>query len=34
MAIPAELSSFEFARQKSKPAGTIGGSYFVIKGEW
>src|ERR1700722_2175389 len=32
--IPAELSSFKFARQKSKLAGTIRGSYFVIKGEY
>src|SRR3954451_10994483 len=34
MDIPAELSSFKFARQKSKLAGTIRGSYFVIKGEF
>jgi hypothetical protein len=33
MEIPEELSSFKFARQKSKLAGTIRGSYFVIKGE-
>jgi hypothetical protein len=33
MDVPAELSSFKFARQKSKLAGTIRGSYFVIKGE-
>jgi hypothetical protein len=33
MEIPAELSAFKFARQKSKLAGTIRGSYFVIKGE-
>jgi hypothetical protein len=33
MEIPDELSSFKFARQKSKLAGTIRGSYFVIKGE-
>jgi hypothetical protein len=32
--IPDELSSFKFARQKSKLAGTIRGSYFVIKGEY
>ena len=32
MEIPAELSAFKFARQKSKLAGTIRGSYFVIKG--
>lgn len=34
MDIPAELESFRFARQKSKLAGTIRGSYFVIKGEY
>jgi hypothetical protein len=34
MDIPDELSSFKFARQKSKLAGTIRGSYFVIKGEY
>lgn len=33
MEVPDELSSFKFARQKSKLAGTIRGSYFVIKGE-
>ena len=33
MEVPAELSSFKFARQKSKLAGTIRGSYFVIKKE-
>lgn len=33
MEIPDELASFKFARQKSKLAGTIRGSYFVIKGE-
>ena len=33
MDIPEELSSFKFARQKSKLAGTIRGSYFVIKNE-
>jgi hypothetical protein len=32
--VPAELGSFKFARQKSKLAGTIRGSYFVIKGEY
>ena len=32
--VPEELSSFKFARQKSKLAGTIRGSYFVIKGEY
>ena len=31
---PDELSAFKFARQKSKLAGTIRGSYFVIKGEY
>ncbi len=34
MDIPAELASFKFARQKSRLAGTIRGSYFVIKGEY
>ena len=35
MEVPEELaSSFEFARQKSKLAGVIRGSYFVIKGEY
>jgi hypothetical protein len=34
MEIPDELSTFKFARQKSKLAGTIRGSYFVIKGEY
>jgi hypothetical protein len=33
MEIPAELAAFKFARQKSKLAGTIRGSYFVIKQE-
>jgi hypothetical protein len=33
MDIPEELASFKFARQKSKLAGTIRGSYFVIKNE-
>ncbi|MVU76787.1 phage tail protein [Nocardia sp. ET3-3] len=33
MEVPEELASFKFARQKSKLAGTIRGSYFVIKGE-
>jgi hypothetical protein len=33
MEVPAELASrFKFARQKSKLAGTIRGSFFVIKG--
>ncbi len=34
MEIPAELDSFKFARQKSKLAGTIRGSYFVVKGDY
>lgn len=35
MEIPLELvDKFKFARQKSKLAGTIRGSYFVIKGEY
>ena len=34
MEIPEELAAkFKFARQKSKLAGTIRGSYFVIKRE-
>ena len=34
MEVPKELASrFKFARQKSKLAGTIRGSFFVIKGE-
>ena len=33
MDVPHELSAFKFARQKSKLAGVIRGSYFVIKGE-
>ena len=34
MEVPEEIASrFRFARQKSKLAGTIRGSYFVIKGE-
>ncbi|MFF2246560.1 phage tail protein [Arthrobacter sp. NPDC058130] len=34
MEIPEELAQrFKFARQKSKLAGVIRGSYFVIKGE-
>ncbi|WP_116203284.1 phage tail protein [Amycolatopsis circi] len=34
MDVPAELADkFKFARQKSKLAGTIRGSYFVIKNE-
>ena len=35
MDVPAELEPrFKFARQKSKLAGTIRGSFFVIKGEY
>ncbi len=34
MPVPEELSSFKFARQRSKLAGEIRGSYFVIKGEY
>ena len=35
MDVPAELAErFRFARQKSTLAGTIRGSYFVIKGEY
>jgi hypothetical protein len=34
MEIPAELAAFKFARQKSKLAGTIRGSYFTIKNEY
>ncbi|WP_028066820.1 hypothetical protein [Solirubrobacter soli] len=35
MEVPEELaSSFKFARQRSKLAGTIRGSYFVIKNEY
>jgi len=34
MDVPDELASFKFARQKSKLAGTIRGSYFVIKKEY
>lgn len=34
MAVPEELAAFKFARQRSKLAGTIRGSYFVIKGEY
>ena len=33
MEVPEELGAFKFARQKSKLAGTIRGSYFVIKQE-
>ena len=35
MEVPEELATkFKFARQKSALAGTIRGSYFVIKGEY
>jgi hypothetical protein len=35
MDVPDELApKFKFVRQKSKLAGTIRGSYFVIKGEY
>jgi hypothetical protein len=35
MEVPAELASrFKFARQRSKLAGTIRGSYFVLKNEY
>jgi hypothetical protein len=35
MEIPEELATkFKFARQKSKLAGTIRGSYFTVKGEY
>ena len=34
MDVPAELGAFKFARQRSKLAGTIRGSYFVIKGQY
>ena len=35
MEIPGELAErFKFAKQKSKLAGIIRGSYFVIKGEY
>ena len=35
MDVPEELESrFKFARQRSKLAGTIRGSYFVIKGSY
>ncbi len=35
MEVPAELKEkFKFARQKSKLAGIIRGSFFVIKGEY
>ncbi len=34
MDVPAELAAFKFARQRSRLAGTIRGSYFVIKGTY
>ena len=35
MDVPADLATrFKFAKQKSKLAGTIRGSFFVIKGEY
>jgi hypothetical protein len=35
MEVPAELASrFKFARQRSRLAGTIRGSYFVLKNEY
>jgi len=34
MDVPEELASFKFARQRSKLAGTIRGSYFVIKKQY
>lgn len=35
MEVPEELASrFKFARQKSKLAGTIGGSYFAFKNDY
>ena len=35
MEVPAELASrFKFARQKSRLAGTIRGSYFALKNEY
>jgi hypothetical protein len=35
MEVPTELADrFKFARQRSKLAGTIRGSFFVIKGEY
>ncbi|RNI25522.1 phage tail protein [Flexivirga caeni] len=33
MEVPEELGAFKFVRQKSKLAGTIRGSFFVIKRE-
>ena len=34
MEVPEELGKFKFARMKSKLAGTIRGSFFVVKGEY
>lgn len=34
MEVPEELSAFKFARQKSRLAGAIRGSFFVIKGTY
>jgi len=34
MDVPEELGSFKFARQKSKLAGTIRGSYFAFKTDY
>ena len=34
MDAPEELATFKWARQKSALAGTIRGSYFVIRGEY
>lgn len=34
MEVPDELAAFTFARQKSTLAGTIRGSFFVVKGEY
>jgi hypothetical protein len=34
MDVPEELASFKFAKQRSKLAGTIRGSYFVIRNEY
>ncbi|MFC4068621.1 phage tail protein [Actinoplanes subglobosus] len=33
MDVPEELGAFKFARQRSKLAGTIRGTYFVVKKE-
>ncbi len=34
MEVPEELGKFKFARQKSKLAGILRGTFFVIKKEW